>query len=234
MARRGATTSVQFDLPFDGTKRRRPGGGRKPKVYRQGQVPPKHRVRPAVTAREPLHVVFRIHSGLPSLRERRAFVAVMHALRQGCERFGTRVVQFSVQRDHVHWIVESASQGSLARAMKGLKVRVARGVNRAWGRAGELFRERYTARSLGSPREVRNALVYVLANGRKHGVVGARELDRCSSWRWFDGWRQALAGLACGVEALRPVAEARSWLLRVGWRRHGALGLWESPRGGAV
>ena len=210
MVRRGQEVCLQFELPFDGKKRRRPGGGRKPKVYAKGHVPPKHRVRPEVSAREPLHVVFRIHRGLPSLRERRAFGAVVGALRKGCERFGTRVVQFSVQRDHVHLIVESEDKAFLARAMKGLKVRIARGVNRVWRRCGEVFRERYTARSLGSPREVRNALVYVLGNGRKHGVVGARELDGCSSWRWFDGWRQPVAGLASGVEAVRSApASAR-------------------------
>jgi hypothetical protein len=36
------------------------------------------------------------------------------------------------------------------------------------GRSGKVFHERYHARHLRSPRQVRNVLVYVLNNWRKH------------------------------------------------------------------
>jgi hypothetical protein len=71
---------------------------------------------------------------------------------------------------------------------------------------------------------VRNALVYVLNNFRKH-VRGARGLDPYSSARWFDGWRGTLP------RAAGPTARARSWLARVGWRRHGLIDPLEAPRG---
>ena len=54
------------------------------------------------------------------------------------------------------------------RGIRGLAIRIARAVNRAWLRRGRVWGDRYHAHSLRSPREVRNALVYVLQNFRKH------------------------------------------------------------------
>lgn len=90
--------------------------------------------------------------------------------------------------------------------------------------------ERYHARQLRTPREVRHALAYTLGNARKHGVR-VEGIDPCSSGAAFDGWRDRGATLlaALAVHALPPVAAARSWLLRVGWRRHGLIGVAEVP-----
>jgi hypothetical protein len=118
-------------------------------------------------------------------------------------------------------------RGSPARGVQGLAIRVARAVNRVLARQGPVWGDRYHARALATPREVRNALVYVLANWRKH-VRGAVGLDPRSSAGWFDGWRSPSARSSDPP----PVARARTWLARVGWRRHGLLGLREAPRAG--
>jgi hypothetical protein len=72
--------------------------------------------------------------------------------------------------------------------------------------------------------EVRRALVYVLANGRRHlPEVGHRLsagwLDPYSSAAWFDGWRAGL-GLRLGP---RPVVRPETWLLATGYQRAGGL-----------
>ncbi|MCY2958581.1 MAG: hypothetical protein NTY35_00285 [Planctomycetota bacterium] len=105
--------------------------------------------------------------------------------------------------------------------MQGLLVRVAKALNRAWDRRGRVFSDRYHARILRTPREVRSVLVYLLQNARKHGahLLG---IDAYSSGPWFDGWLDRVARDA------RPIAVARSWLLRVGWRRGGRIGTHES------
>jgi hypothetical protein len=79
---------------------------------------------------------------------------------------------------------------------------------------------------LSTPREVRNALVYILANVKKH-IPGTRGMDPRSSARWFDGWRRVTAM----TPEPSPVASARTWLARVGWRVHGLIGVEETPRG---
>jgi hypothetical protein len=108
--------------------------------------------------------------------------------------------------------------------MKGLLVRVARALNRLWRRVGSVFADRYHARCLRTPREVRYALAYVLHNARHHGIP-VQGPDEYSSGLWFDGWRRHVAA----PRRLSPAVGATTWLLRVGWRRHGLIGVDDMP-----
>jgi putative transposase len=140
-----------------------------------------------------------------------------------------RIVEYSVQDDHVHLIAEADDRRALSSGIRGLAIRLARAVNRTLGRRGRVWGDRYHARALRAPRAVRHALVYVLMNFKKHRAVGT-ELDPCSSAPWFAGWRASPEALASGP---RPVALARTWLARVGWRRHGLIDPSERPKGSA-
>ncbi|HEX3594742.1 MAG TPA: transposase, partial [Polyangiaceae bacterium] len=124
--------------------------------------------RPDFTARYPIHVTMRLVNGLPNLRRKQLATLVFSAFREAKAHLGTRVVQFSVQSNHLHVIAETEDRRTLARAMKGLAVRLARRLNRELDRTGRVFSERYHARSLKTPLEVRRALVYVLRNNHKH------------------------------------------------------------------
>ena len=174
-------------------------------------------------SRHPAHVTLRARHVLPSLREDRLFAALHRGLALG-SRGGLRILEFSVQRDHLHLIVEAEDGGALSRGVQGLAIRLAKAVNRALGRRGHVWEDRYHVRALSTPREVRNALVYVLQNWRKH-MPGVRGFDPCSSAVWFRGWRSAIP-----TEAARsPVVAARTWLAAVGWRRLGLIGDHEAP-----
>jgi REP element-mobilizing transposase RayT len=162
------------------------------------------------------------------------------SLAEACERGEFRVVHYSLQRDHAHLLVEANGKAALARGMKSVAARLARAANRIFGRRGGVLDGRYHARILRTPREVRRALGYVLLNARRHfakrlgSAPAAARLDPASSARWFDGWRWMPAAGASGVERDGPceVARARTWLLRMGWRRWGLLDPAEAPRGG--
>ena len=131
-------------------------------------------------------------------------------------------------------LVEAAHQSALARGMKALGARLARAVNRVFGRRGPVLLDRYHMRALKTPREVRNALRYVLLNARHHARVLGRTvlLDPASSARWFDGWQRTVATMASGTTSLRAVARARTWLLAKGWRLHGLLNPADVPGSG--
>ncbi len=124
---------------------------------------------------------------MPSLRKQVVFLEVRRALARA-SRTWFRVLQFSVQADHVHLLVEARDKGSLSRGMAGLAILVSRAINRKIGRKGRVWGDRYHARALPNPREVRHAIVYVLTNWIKH-VRGASGVDPCSSAFWFDGWK---------------------------------------------
>ena len=200
---------------------RRHGAGRKPFAGRHG-VP--HRPRVPHDRHCPAHVTLRASAAVPSLRTGHLFISTLSALMAAStSRF--RVLQFSVQTNHLHLLVEADGPTEFERGVRGLAIRVAKAVNRAIGRHGAMWAERYHARLLRTPLEVRNALVYVLHNVKKH-IRGARGLDPCSSARWFDGWRTATGS---ELEP-SPVARASTWLARIGWRRHGLIDVDECPR----
>jgi REP element-mobilizing transposase RayT len=154
-------------------------------------------------------------------------VAAFTSMREsGEENF--RLVQYSVQSNHLHFICEAADRESLSRSLQSLAIRIAKRLNSLWRRAGALFADRYHDRILRTPREVRNALAYVLNNAVKHGCRLQREkLDPYSSARWFDGWTRAPSS---SEPLTSPLARAKTWLLSVGWSRHGRLELAETSR----
>jgi hypothetical protein len=72
---------------------------------------------------------------------------------------------------------------------------------------------------------VRHGLVYVLMNWKKH-LPNAADFDPCSSARWFMGWKAPPEE----PPDANPVEAARTWLLGVGWQRHGLIAPSERPK----
>jgi hypothetical protein len=162
----------------------------------------------------------RVKPGLPSLRGLMEHAALRGAIFAGCEHEGFRLVHYRVQSNHLHLLVEGSCRSTLSRGMQGLAIRMARALNRLWGRFGNVFADRYHDRILRSPLEVWYALRYVLNNARKHGAWTSRTRpDSMSSSAWFDGWRE----LKPEPPESSPTARARTWLLRLGWRIHGLI-----------
>ena len=190
-----------------------------------------HTPRPRLDGRTPVHVTLRLRRDVPSLRSQRGMQVVVRAFGAARDRLGVRLVQWAVQRDHLHMIVEPESEKALARGLQGLCIRLAKRLNRAFGRRGRVFADRYHGVALRSPRQARNALAYVLLNERHHaagrGERPARGLDACSSSPSFDGWtRPRPPTLGFWSDTIMP---ASTWLLRVGWRRHGLVNPLEVP-----
>ena len=181
-----------------------------------------HRTRPAHKAAHPVHVTLRTADAVRCLRAARVFSAVRRAIAVASHD-GFRIIEFSAQDNHLHLLVEAEDRTCLSRGVAGLAMRVARAVNRALGRRGAVWTDRFHARAVTTPRAVRHAIVYVL-NRRKH-ARGAQGLDPCSSARWFTGWRDGPPPLT----ERAPVARARTWLAAVGWRKRGLIGIEERP-----
>jgi hypothetical protein len=117
--------------------------------------------------------------------------------------------------------------------MKSIAARVARAVNRIVARRGPVLADRYHLHVLRTPSEVRRALAYVLLNARRHLAKLGRPIPRkgvidpASSGRWFLGWMRRIQ-LAPSTQP-PAVALPRTWLLNLGWRRHGLIDPAEIP-----
>jgi REP element-mobilizing transposase RayT len=163
--------------------------------------------------------------GVGKLRGRKAWNAVREAARRMLGREGFRVCELSLMTNHLHMVVEAGGRDVLARGMNALCTSLARRLNRALGRRGKFFGDRYHARVLKTPLEVKRALAYVLNNARRHaaqrGQTMARGwLDPYSSARAFTGWRTVAPQNGTDPPWLSLPG---TWLLRDGWRRRGLL-----------
>jgi len=162
-------------------------------------------------------VTLRARDGIDFFRSDDAFAALARALSRAHKDW-FRVLEYTVQTDHIHLIVEADGRMELIRGVQGLAVRCAKGLNRALGRKGAVWDHRYHALRMGTPRAVRAGYVYVLQNFRKHHRA-APGIDPRSSGRWFDGWTRP----PVKPPGPSPVAQPRTWLARIGWRRAGGL-----------
>jgi hypothetical protein len=99
-------------LTLAGKKKKRPG----PKPAEFANV--RHRARAVHKYWNPLHVTMRAKRGLPSFRAQTLFAAFDRAVRR-TRRADFRIVEFSVQDDHLHLIVEADDGDALARGRFG-------------------------------------------------------------------------------------------------------------------
>ena len=176
-------------------------------------------------------ITLRVLDDVPPLR-RGCFVrAFRETLAKCATRPGFRVIHYSIQDDHAHFIVEAAGAKRLANGMKSLAARFARCVNRVFSRRGKVLADRFHHVLKRTPTEVRRALAYVLLNARKHYCQRRRRmppvvLDGASSGLWFDGWkgRGPPPGRYADTDRPPEVAAPRTWLLSKGWRADRAGG----------
>lgn len=196
----------QLGLAFRTWGGKRKGAGRKPAGAKAGGS---HRPRPALRRRLPVHVTLRMADHVWNLRSRRGFRVVRAALEVGADRFGVRVVQLSVQGNHLHLLVEAADRVALGRAMKGLAVRLAKGLNHMMGTQGRVLAERYHAHVLATPTEVRRAMRYIRDNAKQHAAARGE--------RYAPGYVDPYSSEAPAAGLALPAAT--TWLVREGWRR---------------
>jgi len=221
---------VQQTLFRRGGKRR--GAGRKPIGVRAGQ---RHCRRPDFKSSQPLHVVMRVVPAVGSLRRRTLYKAMRNATITAALRDLIRIVHVSLQRTHVHMLVEAEHKTALARGLQGFQVSAARHINTALGdgirrRRGKVFADRYHVEVITSPTQAHRTIRYVLCNWRKHkedrdGLSCTWLVDPFSTGILFPDWHELQ-----GQPWMWPIRETydplvvrtpRSWLLAEGWKRGG-------------
>src|SRR5512143_4156535 len=192
------TEPEQLELfPPRGGKRR--GAGRKPKGQRAGSP---HKTRPKLNARYPVHVVLRVIGAVGNLRRRFTYRAIREATLTTARREDFRIVHVSIQRTHVHLLVEAQHKQALASGMQGFQISAAKHLNAAIShgkpgprRRGTVFPDRYHAEIITSPRQARHTLSYIMNNWRKHqedrkAPMSAWRIDWFSTAAMFPGWTE--------------------------------------------
>lgn len=196
-----------------------------------------HGARPGLRRLCPMHITVKLRDDLPPMRTPEVWELVNRVIGEMHRAQKLRVIEFTVQGDHLHLICEAAAKGVVSSGMISLNTRLAKGLNRLWDRKGPVKADRYHRVDLTTPTQVRNALRYVLGNSFKHqdglqsfvGRGGKLKADPYSSGAWFTGFseRDLDRTVFCDVE--RSTAQARSWLLNIGWRKLGLLSVVDRP-----
>jgi REP element-mobilizing transposase RayT len=229
-AKRRGEPPRQQELFRRGGKRR--GAGRKPTGARAGE---RHQARPDFKPYHALHVVVRVVPAVGSLRCRKLYKAIREATITAALREWFRIVHISLQRNHVHLLVEAEHKAALSRGVQGFLISAARHINTALGdgvrrRRGKVFSNRYHVEVITTPTRARHAISYILGNWRHHGEdrVGLPStwlVDPFSSAILFSDW-QELEGqpwmwpIRDGYDP-PMVRRPQTWLLREGWKRIG-------------
>jgi REP element-mobilizing transposase RayT len=223
-----------------GGKRR--GAGRKPKGRRAGS---RHKARPELAARHPVHVTLRVVSAVGNLRRRCVYRAVREATLTTARREDFRIIHLSLQSNHLHLLVEANDKKALSSGMQGFQISAAKHINAELGkgaagprRRGTVFPDRYHATIITNPRQARHALSYLMSNWRKHqedrvAPMSTWTIDWFSSAVMFPGWTEYgdEPFLWRGPPTYDPliVYQPRTWLLREGWKKSGSISCHEIP-----
>ena len=104
------TRTTRFEqLTLDAARYNWGRGGSRRGAGRPRGIRPRvmHRSREPIVARVPVHVTIRLRRGIPTLRQPRFVRRFRASLSEACVRHGFRVVHYSIQRDHVHLLVEA-------------------------------------------------------------------------------------------------------------------------------
>ncbi|MDB4954475.1 MAG: hypothetical protein JWO36_2044 [Myxococcales bacterium] len=244
--KRARKVQVQQSLPYrdkNGQRRggARKGAGRPPKGPRSSE---RHKERLDLTGRDPILITLRVAKAVGNLRSRQMYQAIGDALVTAADRTDFRIVHFSIQRTHLHMIVEAETKRALSRGMQGFLISAARHINSkivmssGKSRRGVVFEDRYHANVLTSPKQCRNAIAYVLNNWRRHrehqaSFASTWLVDPFSSAVNFGGWKELedsafLFPVRKTYDRLHTVTP-QTWLLKTGWIRHGLIGATEVP-----
>jgi REP element-mobilizing transposase RayT len=199
---------------------------------------------PSTTLGIPVHVTIRIVGNVESLRRRDTYLALREVTIVTATRADFRIVHMSIQRDHIHLIVEADGKAALSKGVQGFAISAPRQINKAITerggdrRTGKVISERFHARPLVSPRAVRHAVADLLNNWRHHREDQAQptsswRVDPFSSGALFFGWKELVDSPV--LWPLPPtyhpliVLRPRTWLLQTWHRFHPLISVREVP-----
>jgi putative transposase len=234
---------------------RRAGAGRKPKDGRKRRRPGEpHEARPKLNRHWAVHAVLRAADDIRSLRKRHLYQALreatiavaMRELHVDTVKGAFRIVHISIQKTHIHLLIEADNKLALSRGLQSFQISAAKHINREYSvkmklatrRRGAVFPDRYHEEIIKTPRQARHALAYVLNNWRKHREDRASfaqnwAVDPFSTAVQFMGWRESEDTLLVTrtPQTYEPLVVyfPKTWLLSEGWRKHGTVSFYEVP-----
>ena len=185
--------------------------------------------------RHPVHVTLRLKDRIRmSLRNGKSYKALRAVLLVMLDQPGFRIIHVSIQKNHLHLLIEAKDKRALTDGMHRFGLNAARAINATISGSGKVFKFRYHATQIKTTWHARSALAYVINNWRRHradlesAITMKASVDPYASGLSHPAWAARFTAVPAYYEPL-PVSQPRTWLLREGYKRHGEVDPWETP-----
>lgn len=182
---------------------RRPGSGRK-RLHSKGVS---HRSREKVSRKTPLHISFKYKT---HIRNKETLKLLKRAI-VNARSHGMRIIHFSMQTNHLHFIIEADNNEILTRGMRSLTITFAKGL-----RKGRVQLMRYHLHVLKNVQETKNAVQYVLFNQQKHEKGRYSKIDEYSSLLSLRNSLLIIKKYAQIKKMTLKIARGNTWILDSG------------------
>ena len=101
-----------------------------------------HATREQITKHDPVLVTWKRKRSLRGFRQANEAHVIVEAIKLS-RKADFRIAHFSIQRDHLHFILEADSREVFANGMRGFGCRLAKALNKLWRRSGKVFAGRF-------------------------------------------------------------------------------------------
>lgn len=165
-------------------------GGRRPNSGKKRKHSPgvSHKGREEIKPIYPLHVNFKYNTYIKSEAVFEIFIKSLRNARS----HGIFILQYSIQSNHIHLIIEAESNSHLETGMRSLTSTMVKLIQSLKHITGPIQIERYHLHVLKTPAETLNAFNYVIYNEHHHtglqrpnqysSINGFLELDEPKCW----------------------------------------------------
>ena len=177
-----------------------------------------HAKRVEVSSDGLTHCTLGLAACLPSLRQEQERKVIEACCLAAKVRFGCNLLHYSIQRNHMHLVLLAPDSKSMSRWAQGYCIRLAKALNKLWGRSGKVWRDRFHSTFTRCTYGMQRMVNYVLNNARKHKLdIPKGEVDPYSSAPWYTKWMDTTLPTPM---RLRPVALpwqilTRPWMMPV-------------------
>jgi REP element-mobilizing transposase RayT len=130
-----------------------------------------HRSRPDLPAGKPVHITIKADKNfVPNLRNKILYKEIRASFKRA-RLLGIRIIHFSVQRDHIHFLIEAQNKTQLGQSMRVLSISLTKRLSQVLKKKIKALKTRYHLHILESLKEINNVANYIKNNGQKHRVT---------------------------------------------------------------
>jgi REP element-mobilizing transposase RayT len=127
----------------------------------------RHRSRMKINKPTSFHLTIKVRENKADIQSKKLLKALHHAIGRARLK-NLKVVHYTLEYNHVHLLVETNDHRILHAGMQALGISFSKAINKLKSYKGSVYKHRYHQRRIGSARELKNVLLYIFNNGRKH------------------------------------------------------------------